>query len=367
MTEDPRDTELERAFREGLRQAADRTEVGVPLVARAHAGARVRRRRRWAVVGAVAATVVAASGAAVAVRSGDGGQRPDHRPDDHAVAEPSTPITEWRPESWRNLTVDVPADWGWGTAPVEMSFDKGEPLLCGGPGATVSADGDRAVNAKQQTPWVGRPIMLSDACLGAPFPTPEAPYVWLGAAIDPGTVDLGDGYTQETVEALGSTVTVATRDPAVRQHVIDSARATTGCLARLDARPAVQATPIEGLNPVHSAEVCAYQKKGGFFWLTYATTLDQAAAQTLYSGDATGKGAAQEFCPEGGEEYVHITFSGRDAMGNAELTSDEVIDPVCRQVELGTGVVLPLTDEGMASWSRNGLQAVLFAFIGMLG
>ena len=44
---DPHDTELEGAFRAGLRRAADRTEVGVPLAARAHEGARSRRRRRW--------------------------------------------------------------------------------------------------------------------------------------------------------------------------------------------------------------------------------------------------------------------------------------------------------------------------------
>ena len=41
------DSQLEQVFRDGLRQAADRTEVGVPLAAQAHAGARTRRRRRW--------------------------------------------------------------------------------------------------------------------------------------------------------------------------------------------------------------------------------------------------------------------------------------------------------------------------------
>ena len=190
MTDDPRDTELERAFREGLRQAADRTEVGVPLVARAHAGARTRRRRRWAVVGTVAA-VVAVSGTAFAVQSGPD---PDRQSADRATTAPTVaPVTEWRAESWHGLTVEVPADWGWGTAPRGS-----QRILCGGPGAMVRSDGAQRVNPMADTPWVGRPVMLSDLCLGPPFPTPEAPYVWLGADLEPGIVYLGDDYIQET-------------------------------------------------------------------------------------------------------------------------------------------------------------------------
>ena len=86
MTDDPRDSELETVFRQGLRQAADRAEVGVPLVAQAREGARTRRRRRWSAMGAVAA-VVAVSGVAVAVQSGDG---PDRRSADRAVSTPTT-------------------------------------------------------------------------------------------------------------------------------------------------------------------------------------------------------------------------------------------------------------------------------------
>ena len=188
MTDDPRDTELERAFRQGLRHAADRAGVGVPLADLAHAAARARRRRRWAAVGAVAA-VVAVSGVAVAVQPGDG---PDRGPTDHVVADPTTaapPITEWRAESWHGLTVDVPADWGWGTAPLTLADDEG-PLVCGGPGASMSP-GTGGPDA--ETPYVGRPIMLSDVCQGGPLPSPEAPYVWLGADVEPGTVDVGDG------------------------------------------------------------------------------------------------------------------------------------------------------------------------------
>ncbi len=343
------DSQLEQVFRDGLRQAADRTEVGVPLAAQAHAGARTRRRRRLAIVGAVT-TVVAVAGVTAVVRSGDG---PDPS-DDHTATEPTfARVTEWRAESWHNLTVDVPADWGWGTAPIKLAGDE-QALLCGGPGEN---DG----------PWVGRPIMLSDACQGAPFQEPEAPYVWLGADVEPGSEDLGNGYTQETVEAFGSTVTVASQDPAVRRHVLDSARATTDCEAQLPSRPEVIGMPIEGLDPVHSAQLCAYQQGEGGFDLVYAATLDEATAQALYAGDGLGAKAARDFCGSKFEEYVRVRFSGKDAMGDAELTADWVVDPGCQQVEIGPGFVLPLKDDGLAALSGNGLPKVLRAFIGMMG
>jgi hypothetical protein len=306
------------------------------------------------------------SGVTIAVQSGDG---PDHRPTDHAVTKPTTapaPVTEWRAESWHGLTVDVPADWGWGTTPITMSFDD-TPVLCGGPGAMVRPDGDELVNPKDGSPWVGRPIMLSDACQAAPFEAPAAPYVWLGADVEPGIEDLGDGYAQETVEAFGTTITVASQDPALRRHVLDSARATTDCEAQLPSRPEVAGMPIEGLDPVHSAQLCAYQQGADGFDLVYAATLDEATAQALYAGDGLGSKSSSEFCASKFAEYVRVRFSGKDAMGDAELTADWVVDPGCQEVEVGPGFVLPLNQAGMTALSRNGLPVVLRSFIGMLG
>jgi hypothetical protein len=357
------DTQLEQEFRDGLRRAAERAEVGVPLAERAHAGARTRRRRRWAVVGAVA-VVVAVAGVTAVVQTGDGPGSSGR----HTATQPTfAPVTDWRPETWHGLTVDVPADWGWGTAPIRLSGDD-QAHFCGSPGAYVVVGGRHPEPATSDTPWVGRPVMLSDAC-GADLggDPPAAPYVWLGADVEPGTVDLGDGYTQETVEAFGTTLTVASQDPALRQHVLDSARATTDCEARLPSRPAVVGMPIEGLDPVHSAQVCAYQEGDNGYDLVYAAALDEATAQRLYAGEGLGTKSEQEFCASKFHEYVRITFSGKDAMGTAELTADWVVDPGCQQVEIGPGYVLPLKASGMAAFSRNGLPAVLRSFIGMLG
>lgn len=347
------DAELEQAFRAGLRQVAERAEVGVPLADRAHARARTRRHRRWAVAGTVVA-VVAVSGTAFAVGAVSGSD-PDRPSADRATSVPSSfaPVTQWRAESWHGLTVDVPADWGWGTAPARLSDDE-PPAMCG------DAPSDRG--------YVGRPIMLSDMCLAGPFPAPEAPYVWFDADVDRGTVDLGDGYTQETVEAFGTTLTVASQDPVLRQHVLDSARATTDCEARLPSRPEVIGMSIEGLDPVRAAQLCAYTPGADGFDLVYAATLDEVAARSLYAGDALGSRSEPAFCSSKFSEYVRVRFSGKDAMGDAELSADWVVDPGCRQVEIGPGFVLPLKAAGLdALTAGTGLPRVLRAFIGMQG
>ena len=215
---------------------------------------------------------------------------------------------------------------------------------------------------------MGRPIMLSDACMYEPdaIAVRRRTSGWARTS-SPAPSDLGDGYVQETVEAFGTTLTVASPDPALRAHVLDSARATTDCEARLSSRPEVIGMPIEGLDPVHSAQLCAYQQGEGGFDLVYAGTLDEAAAQALYAGDGLGSKAARDFCDSKFEEYVLVRFSGKDAMGDAELTADWVVDPGCQQVEVGPGLVLPLDDAAMTALSRNGLPLVLRAFIGMLG
>jgi hypothetical protein len=355
------ETELERVFREGLRRAADRTEVGVPLIARSRAGARTRRRRRWGVASAVVA-VVAVAGVTAVVQGGDVADPTA----DQTVTQPSfAPVTEWRPESWHGLTVDVPADWGWGTAPISLGDDRGQAYFCGGPGADLGVGGARP--AESDTAWVGRPIMLSDACGNDLDWAPAASYVWLGADVPEGGVSYPDGFNQTTIAAFGTTLTVGSPDKRLADHILGSARATTDCEAQLPSRPEVVGMPIEGLDPVHSAQLCAYQQGDDGFDLVYAATLDEATAKGLYAGDGLGAKAAQDFCASKFKEYVLVRFSGKDAMGDAELTADWVVDPGCQQAEIGPGFVLPLKDSALAALSRNGLPVVLRSFIGMLG
>lgn len=371
MTErpEPTDEQLERTFRAGLEHHADVVDTRAPVVAAARSTVRRRRRSRWA-VGLVAAGAAAALVTAVVVHDpSDEGPRDN---DDAQVIDPGPsepPLSAWRSETWHGLTVDVPADWGWGTAPITMSFDPRSRLLCGGPGHLVRADGKKLVNPERDTPWVGRPVMLSDDCLSGAYPPAVAPYVWLGAALPPGTVDVGNGFTQETVEINGTTLTVATDDPALTQHILGSARAPEGCEPSLDAAPAVDSMLTEGLRNPSSAQVCAYSRgeKGSTFELVYAMTLgaEEAAAYhaQVYDG---GFESSPAFCADG-DELVLITITGDDPYGADEVSQATVVDPECREVQGSPGMVSPLSDAGMAAWSSNGVQAVLHAFIGMLG
>ena len=117
---------------------------------------------------------------------------------------------------------------------------------------------------------------------------------------------------------------------------------------------------------MHSAQVCAYREmdNGVPFALVYATALDEATAQQLYS---EGLGSGTAHCEGAPSEYVEITFSGTDAMGTSELTQEWVVDPACHAMSFGGDTWVPLNRKGMALWSANGLPAVLSAFIGGLG
>ncbi len=112
----------------------------------------------------------------------------------------------WRTEQWHDLAVDVPAHWGYGAAPMRLVDDTN---ICGD-----LPDG----------PYVGRPVHGPDMCwAGDRLPGASAPYVWLGADVEPGTVALGNGTVQETVEVAGTTLTVAADDP-LRRRILASAR-----------------------------------------------------------------------------------------------------------------------------------------------
>jgi hypothetical protein len=367
----PEDQDLERLMRAGLDQHADEVDVAVPVAARARSAARRRRGARVAAgVGALA--IAAATVTAVVVtRSG-----PDDDRGAEVVDSPSTsPLpTDWRTEVWHDVQVDVPADWGWGTAPLTMrqnGRDESTRFFCGGPGAMVLADGTRNVNGDATVPYVGRPIMLSDACGGGDVgQDPQAPYVWLGAAIEQGTVDLGDGWTQETREVNGSTVTVGSDDDALRERILGSATGGETCLANLEQPPTVDSMLTEGMGTVRSAQVCAYSRRAGHgLELVYATTLD--------AGDAAAYSEAMWAAPQAKDpghcaasdltEYVVVTLTGDDPFGTEPVTQDSVVTLGCDLIERTPGDYANLTDAATRPWSRNGLQAVLFAFIGMLG
>jgi hypothetical protein len=138
MAEPMDDRELERLMKEGLeRRAADVDEgAAAELVASARQGSAQRswRTTAWATV---------------ALNDDD---TPTERtpPSDRTIVDPIP--KDWRLEAWHGVTVQVPADWGWGGAPMPDIVDpesgsNGEPIDCGAM-AYIGPEGGRYVNGE---------------------------------------------------------------------------------------------------------------------------------------------------------------------------------------------------------------------------
>lgn len=297
--------ELEQAMRDGLQRRvaeADVAERPGPLVARAREAARSGRRTRTWVAGLAAASVAAAAvvGAQVArddepaPQVSDGSTSPS--PSVSATPAPE-PVGNTRTEYYRGVQVDVPADWGWGSSPV----------LCG-----VTPIGE---------PYVGRPIPATDACGPAVFDAvPTAPYVWLGADVATGSVDLGEGWIQETVAVDGTTVTVATQEARQRNAILGSAATQDLCPAVLVGTPGpTYENTVEGLGAFVDAEVCAYRRGGpANLELVYAAKLTGGEAETTFVAVADAAPIEGDLdC--GNDEVVTVAARYRDDFGPPEV------------------------------------------------
>ena len=130
------DRELEQAMREGLQRRAEDVDTSAPSWSAhraADAGGDARAERGHRPGGRLAWSPWSRQG----WRRRPGGDEPDAG---ERVGEPQPLPDEWRTEYWHDMSVDVPADWGYGGAP--MDDGTGEVVACW-PSAMVSADGTR--------------------------------------------------------------------------------------------------------------------------------------------------------------------------------------------------------------------------------
>ncbi|GAA4694933.1 hypothetical protein [Nocardioides conyzicola] len=365
MTEDD---ELEGRVRASLDAHAAEVDTSVPVAARARAAAR-RHRGRWVAAGAAAA-VAAVAATAVVVDRGDapGSEEPP-------VAGPpsSAPVVPagWRVEYWHDVSVQVPADWGWGTAPTTVMRGDLTTYLCGGPGAMRTTRGKNLVNPVSTAPYVGRPIMLSDACMGGVRSLdPQAPYVWLGADLPPGTADVGNGYTQETVEAAGTTVTVGAVDAALRERILSSVARQDLCPPTVPSGgPDPRGTLVEGVGEVRTFDLCAYAApdRGGPLDLVYAADLGAGAyadwRRALTASEDVGVSGG---CADHGELVV-LTGTFDDPAGTEPVSQGWTVDVPCDLVYADDGSDAVLTPELRAAWHAPALRSILRTYIGMLG
>jgi hypothetical protein len=244
-------------------------------------------------------------------------------------AEPSgVPDSAWRTETWAGLSVDVPASWGYGAAPIRI-------------GRSVSVCGPVA--------GVGRPVLRSDVCAIYPWlegaPAQGGDYVWLGADLEPGTVGYDDGLVQETVAVEGTTLTVASRHAGLRARILGSARPATAC---------GEAEPAPG-----EVEVCGYRRTvAGERVLGFA---ERAAADVVEAVVAAARHApaakADPGCGPGTGELVELRVSGRSI----------ILDLGCGTVDPGDGRLRLLTDEAVEPWASPMARATLTYLIGPQG
>ncbi len=235
---------------------------------------------------------------------------------------------EWRTETWAGLSVDVPASWGYGAAPVRV-------------GGSVSVCGPVA--------GVGRPVLRSDVCAAYPWlrgmPASAEPYVWLGADLEPGAVRYDGAVVQETIAVEGTTLTVASTDAGLRARVLGSVRPATLCR---------DATPAPG-----EVEVCGYratvagERLLGFAEQVAADVPEAVVAAARRAPAATGDPG----CGPRTGEVVELRESGRTI----------VLDLGCGTVDPGDGTRHLLTDEAVEPWASPMARASLTRLIGQQG
>jgi hypothetical protein len=337
------DPELERLVRASLDTHAGEADTTVPVAARARSAARTHR-GRWIALGAAAAVAAAIAAVTVPVLVID-----HHDPENHVTADVGLP-TEWRTEYWHDISVEVPAGWAWGAGPLRQGSDV---IRCGGPDAV--------------TPYVGRPVYQSDMCMGGAPTDPAAPYVWFDAPVPMGTVDLDDGYVQDTVEvdADGTTVTVGSDSQALRERILSSVKAQQLCPAATGERGPGGSTPIDGVGDLRTFEMCAYAlSEDGSYGLVYGAELDEAAYRR-WSRATSNPPPVDLDCPSN-QELVVLKGSFDDTFGTEPIWLTWVVDLPCGQVR-SPGGAFALTDEMTAAWADQGARDTLSYFIGPLG
>ncbi|CAN5705871.1 hypothetical protein BH11ACT8_BH11ACT8_24720 [soil metagenome] len=294
------DDELEQILRAGLERRAGNADVAVPVADRARRAARGRRTTRLVVLGA-AASVVLVVGGVVLLVGGDDAALPVATP---STGTPTTQSTSYplatsvRTEYYGGAQVQVPSDWTWGSSPV----------MCG-----VTPVGE---------PYVGRPIPATDACSVADVDAvPTASYLWFGADVPLGSVDLGDGWTRETIAVEGVRITVATRDDDhLRNQVLGSAASQDLCAPELSqVPPSVFETTTEGVGDFVDGTLCAYRRLvGDGYRLVYAKPLTEKAVDKTY--EAVGDAPVVEGDLDcGNNEIVTVSAQYHDNFGAPEV------------------------------------------------
>jgi hypothetical protein len=348
MAEHLTDEELEQAFRDGLRRRAEGAppalREGVPRPDGERPGP--RRRSVWL---AAAAAAVVAVGVPVALHR-VGGAVSTQPPASTTVSTGSVaPAPGWRLESYGGVELSVPDDWGWGGTPVNPGIGGGD--VCEVRGATIARDGTRDANATMELPFVGRPVLQSDACasIAPQNARPDVDAVWFASPRPVGTT--GDA---RTVAVAGQRLSVFTANAELRDRILASVRVVgevdgNGCPRTPDGDPG----RVAGMST--DLVVCAYVEQSGRTALLFSARRGQATAEAYEKALGAAPRTAITPCPV--QPRTEKVLVGRVAGGR--VVWDAVQFECLRLIPAGEGRAAGLTPALTRPWSGPEARAYL--------
>lgn len=301
--------------------------------------------------------------------AGCGAERAVSPTDPAGPAESSTsatatadPVPGWRTEHWHDVAVEVPADWWYGGGIMQLPHVERD-VTCGW-GAMVSPEGEWGrqgqVAVSVEPGYVGRPLAVGGTCgtIEQSSSIPVEPYLWFDSLYPVGVRRLAEGWVERTWEFEGTRMTVATTDPEVARHVVESTTGGETCLANRDD----VLDPLSDVQPPEDEEalVCAYRRELGDqseAWLTYAAPLTAERADRFVSAFESAADwtlPAGRACDLGGDdEWVVVQAAGTAYVVRPQFHG-------CPHVQ-GKGRTVRLTPDLVEPWLTGGVPAVLLS------
>lgn len=371
--------QLELLMRDALRHRAHTMGTSSGLAAAARETALQRRRAKRGVAG-VAAAVLLVPGAIWATnefRTSAGQSSADSPTPAHPAPSSNERVGDegeslksaevparWRLESYRGVQLRVPPHWGWGASPIHGErLVSAEPTICGRgdvdfPASNVA--GESPTEMDFEGAYVGRPIGLSDVCIGGA--SESAPHVWFDSPLPPSGAETVQGLVTRTVNVGWQRITVATRDVEQLEMIIGTAEGVVvdahGCAAEI--RAFTDDTEAESVSTatVERLSVCVYrfdQSTAGSAALLYSTELESAdeAQRVVDEISATAPVDDPRGCRADvrGQPIVLLRFGGDQVSGEI-FVSFNICGP---GYLLGPGV-RPFTAANLAPWAVDGVR-----------
>lgn len=302
-------------FESRVRDALQTVAGGAPAPGRLAMGARrrARNRRRATLVAstiAVAAAVAVPSALAFGGLDAEGPAAPDPSlpvsSSSTSPIEPEEPSSSERVETWRNLEIRVPGDWGYGNLSTWCLGGRTEP------GAPVVERPEGAVRSiRCQEPASGYGVQFFDPAAYDPaYPPGHVRQIAAdGSGAMPFPVGAWVGYQYAGDAGADAAVLVVARSEDVAHDVLESARLVegedgNGCATRLEDSPG----STSGL-----VSVCRYTPDG---WLEQSELLSPEDSDSAI--DALSRAPLRQDqlpCPATPERYPVVVLGAGTALG----------------------------------------------------